>query len=245
MGEGCAAAATQARQQKLNAERRADLQTRVAHRGVNSLTVAYCVGGHQYHYSHSASQLGSVLPACAAGLRSEGGVWCRCSSNFSRAPPHANSDTGFELAVRNYPLWLEIQPSGPQLQRITRSPRSRPSLHGSASNHVIGHRACTRTHIRTSKLGCGTWSTHLGDSSQATAGQPRSCCWSYSDLKSATSQCYGGAQEAAGDAHCRRCIAVGMASHRPAWCAIFRMHPADCLRPRRQNRITEERLKGG
>jgi hypothetical protein len=118
--------------------------------------VVHYVGGHQCHYPHIASLLGWVLPACTAGPRSRGRERSRCGSNFSRAPPHAYSDTGFELAGRNYPLWLEIQPSGPLLQRITRSPRSRPSLHGSASKHVHSHRACTQTHVRARRQGCGT-----------------------------------------------------------------------------------------
>ena len=186
MGEGCAAAAAaHARQQHCDSEWRADLQNRVAHHDMGRLPVAYCVGGHQCYYSHIASLLSWALPACTAGLRSRGREWRRRSSNFSRDPPHANSDTGFELAVQNYPLWLEIQPSGPQLQRITRSPRSRPSLHGSASDRAHSHRAHTRKHVRTRKLGGGSWRACLGHSSQAAAGQPRSCYTSTSHSKNA------------------------------------------------------------
>jgi hypothetical protein len=231
MVDGCAAGAAQARQQEREAEKRADLQTHVAHHHVGRLPVAYCVGGRQCCYSHKTSLLGSVLSACAAGPRSRGRGWRRCSSSCSRSWPHTYSDTGFELAVQNYLLWLEIQSSGPQLQQITRSPRSQPSLHGSASKHVHSRRACTRTHVRTRKLGCGTWRAYLGDSSHAAAGQRHSCCSSASHSKSATSWCCGGALEAAGGAYRRCCSPAGMRSHRAPWCATVCDLPHAAGRP--------------
>lgn len=74
------------------------------------------------------------------------------------------------------------------------------------------------------------------------AGQPLSCCASTSTSKSATSQWYAGAVEAAGGHYSRRCCAAGCASRCALWCAIFRTHLADRLRPRLPNRITGERL---
>jgi hypothetical protein len=50
---------------------------------------------------------------------------------------------------------------------------------------------------------------------------------------------WGRLWEAAGDAYSRRCMATDMGPHGTAWWAIFRMQQAKCLRPRRQNRVTE------
>jgi hypothetical protein len=91
-----------------------------------------------------------------------------------------------------------MQPSGPHLQRITRSSRSRPSLHQSASKCVQWHRTCARTRIRTRKMGCGTCTLGLGDSRQAAAREPRSPRTSSSKSKSAASRSRQGAAEAAG-----------------------------------------------
>jgi len=147
----------------------------------------------------------------------------RSGSRCIRTSSDVNFNTGFGLPVRKYPLWLEICSAGPPLQRITRSPRSRPSLHGMASNCVHSH--CTRTRMEdwTGRTGCGTWSAHLGDSSQAAAHQPLSSRASTDTSKCASSLCSGGALEA----HWRpllvfargRCTANTMCSHHPSWCA--------------------------
>ena len=132
MSGGCTAEAARPPQQQPRAEGRADLQSCGAHRGPDHQTVAHSVGRHQFHHSHMASRPSQVLPAYAGRVRDGGPEWHRCSSNFIRPPPHAYSDTGFELARADLVLRPEMQPSGPHLQRITRSSRSRPSLHGSA-----------------------------------------------------------------------------------------------------------------
>jgi hypothetical protein len=131
-GDGCTAGAVQPRRERCDAVVLADLQNRSAHHHTRRLAVVYCVDRHHGDWLHPASLLVLTLWAHPAGPSSRGRGCCRCTSQFTRACPHVHSDTGFELGVRKYPLWLEIQPSGPLLQRITRSPRSRPSLHGSA-----------------------------------------------------------------------------------------------------------------
>ena len=127
--------------------------------------------------------------------RSGGRESSRRTHQLSRARSYVHSDTGFELAGVDLPLRPETQPPGPHLQRITRSPRSRPSLHGSAWKHAQWRRTCTRILDRARKLGCGTWTGDLGDSGQAAAREPRSSRMSTSRPKDASSRCRQGAVE--------------------------------------------------
>jgi len=131
-GDRCTAAAVRLRRERCDAVVLADLHNRFAYRDTHRLVVVCCVGRHHGDWLHPASLLVLTLWAHPAGPSSRSRGCCRCTSHFTRACPHVNSDTGFEFGARKYPLWLETQPSGPLLQRITRSPRSRPSLHGSA-----------------------------------------------------------------------------------------------------------------
>ncbi len=235
-GRSMRSSSSKPRPEEPQAEMGADLLDPFARHGPLRLMVDLCMGGHQLLRRSTSSLPSQGRRALHARPRSGGGGSSRRGSQSIRTRSDVDSNTGFELGGANHPLWLEIQPSGPQLQRITRSPRSRPSLHGSASKCGQTHRTCTRTHDRARRLGRGTWSVHLGDSSQATAGQPRWCCASHSDLKSTTSQCCGDALEATGSAYSRHCIATGMGYHCGPWCALFRTQQANRLRPRRQNR---------
>jgi hypothetical protein len=145
--------------------------------------VARCAGGRQLHWLRKAGQPSTLLLACLGRAQQQRSERRRSRGNFIRPPPHAYSDPGFEFAVCDLVLRREMWPAGPYLQRITRSPRSRPSLHQSASNRVHSHRTYTRMRVRTGKLGGGAWRAHLGRSTQATADQQRSHCTCTSDSK--------------------------------------------------------------
>ena len=182
-----------------------------------------CIGEQQWSTLDMADLLVETRKSSFARQKSRGRRSHRSGSRCIRASSEVDFDTGFGLPVRKYPLWLEICSAGPPLQRITRSSRSRPSLHGMASKCVLAH--CTRTRMEdwTGRMGCGTGSAHLGGSNQAAARQPHSCCASISDSKSTTSRCCGGALEA----HRRpllmsargRCTANVMCSDHRSWCA--------------------------
>lgn len=89
-----------------------------------------------------------------------------------------------------------MQPSGPHLQRITRSPRSRPSLHQSAWKCAQQRRSYTRTHARAWTLDGGTRRGGLTHSRQAAARQSHSPCPSTSTRKHASLRSRQGTVEA-------------------------------------------------
>jgi len=160
--------------------------------------VDLCTGGRQLVRGSSSSLASEVRRILQVRPRRGGRKSSRRGSRSSRAPPEVHSDTGFEFARCDLHLRPEIWPAGPHLQRITRSPRSRPSLHGSASKHVQSHRSCTRMHNRTTRRGGGACRGDLGNSSQAAARQPRSRRASSSRTKSAASHCWQGRLEPTG-----------------------------------------------
>ncbi len=209
----------QLRAEATRAATRADLLDLFAVRGPLRLMVDLCTGGRQLVRGSSSSLASEVRWIPQARPRSGGRESSHRGSKSSRARPDVHSDTGFEFARCDLALRPEIWPAVPHLQRITRSPRSRPSLHGSASKHVQTHRSCTRMHDRTRRRGGGTWRGDLGDSRQAAARQPHSRRTSPSTTKSAASRRWQGRLEPTGRPRRVRCAAGVMRAQHLLWCA--------------------------
>ena len=152
------------RAQVTRAAARADLLDLFAVHGPLRLMVDLCTGRRQLVRGSSSSLASEVRRILQAQPRRGGRESSRRGSQSSGTRPDGRSDAGFELARCDLVLRPEIWPAGPHLQRITRSPRSRPSLHGSASKHVQTRRSCTRMHDRTRRRGGGACRGDLGDS---------------------------------------------------------------------------------
>ena len=155
MGDNSAAATAQPRQQRSKAEMRIYLWNRFGHRGPVHLMMDCCIGEQQYSILDITDLPVGTRKSSLVRQKSRERRSRRSGSRCIRTSSDVNFDTGFGIPVRKYPLCLEICSAGPPLQRITRSSRSRPSLHGMASGCVCAHRTRTPTLLQKGQWGCG------------------------------------------------------------------------------------------
>jgi hypothetical protein len=185
----------------------ADRESCSAHRDLMQEMMDRCIPGQQRSiWTRQTSSWEREF--CRIGEAARRGRKSCCSGrNCSRGRSYANFDAGFGIPVRKNPLRREVCSPAAPLQRITRSSRSRPSLHEMASKCACSR--CTRVRMeeRTGAMGCGAWSTHLGDNSHAVPCQPPRCRASTSTSKNAPSQCEARTAAAQGGAH-RRLLSV-------------------------------------
>lgn len=185
----------------------ADRESGSAYRDPMQVVMDRCIPGQQRSIwtrqtSSSAREFCRIEEATRRGRKS-----CCSGRSWSRGRSYANFDAGFGIPVRKNRLRREVRSPAAPLQRITRSSRSRPSLHEMASK--CAYSCCTHVRVeeRTGAMGCGAWSAHLGGNSHAVSCQPPRCRASTSTSKNEPSQCEARTAAAQGGPH-RRLLSV-------------------------------------